>query len=306
MRIFSRTCDTFDMPKFSRAVLQPGANMDAKNWTLADGLTQNRRRDEALRKGLGSGSREKRRLRDRWQRVRPAAASLLKFTYCDLASVEPRTAVHDVKGFWRYEEGDGWPLLKQARESVSIRASELSGLQSRLHGAIAHLILGYPTAYGRHPDFWFEEATLRIRFSTTGPVLELKPEYWRVVLKGLVVLGTAQPWLRFCALCGRIFFRVKRQITCSPRCSTVLQGRRRAAAKSKGSQRGRKRYRFEQGIEATHNEWLTTTAGWPSTERGGEKRRRRQSQRMTHPKASTRHPVGTRVRNSGQRLPVGR
>ena len=70
-----------------------------------------------------------------------------------------------------------------------------------------------------------------------GSVIAVEPDYWRLVLSALAVLGDALPWFRFCKVCGRIFFRVKRQNSCSPRCSIVLQGRRRAG---KGSSRGRK------------------------------------------------------------------
>jgi hypothetical protein len=76
-----------------------------------------------------------------------------------------------------------------------------------------------------------QKANLDVSYSRRrGGAIEwsaiVRPIEVRIMVATLAVLADAFPWLDRCALCGRIFFRVRVQRLCSRRCANVFHARR--------------------------------------------------------------------------------
>src|SRR5437667_4238078 len=110
------------------------SKMSEMNWKLADGLAHGTKQNDALKKALEGSGREKRRLHDRWRRVRRPAEAMLRFAYRDLGSSDFRSAVREVADFWAYNP-EGWPLLRQAGQGVGGDRPTLVTVQTHLRGA---------------------------------------------------------------------------------------------------------------------------------------------------------------------------
>src|SRR5262249_24233414 len=98
----------------------------------------------------------------------------------------------------------------------------------------------------------------------------VRPSWMADVLRAATVLLDAMPWLRYCGLCGRLFFQVKSQRVCSRRCSVVVQSRRRWTRAKKGrpaERRGRPRTDYASVVAAAHQRWMHVEMG-PT--RGGD------------------------------------
>jgi hypothetical protein len=246
--------------------------LDHTNWTLVEALEQNLRLDTLLETTRTQETHQQARERqERWRGVRRPAAALLSFAYRDLVGEGVQGAVEELAGVFEYR-GNRSPFFRLYKRP-RISTIEMTMIQSDVRNALARLFLRYPIwmeqegtrRLERQDGLWLvgpgelkvaywrpgEGAGLGLRF-----MVEITPAHLQVVLLAMFVLTDASSWLRFCEVCGRIFFKVKRQLGCSRRCSIVLQGRRRVSEESERSSRGRKRQAFEAAIESIHIEWI--------------------------------------------------
>jgi hypothetical protein len=170
--------------------------------------------------------------------VLPAASALLRFAY------EPRPRGRTL----RRAEREVIQILTYAeRVPPTQRAgSRLSENDLRLaHGEVRRLLFFLVLEEEidvKNP----RPATLRVRYwrRRGGPIewsVIFQPIEVRVMVAALAVLADALPWLDRCALCGRVFFRVRAQRLCSRRCANVFHARRHSErAVRPEDKRGRK------------------------------------------------------------------
>ena len=261
--------------------------VNTTKWTHADGVEQNRALEAASASAKTSRSRQSREEQRRWRMVRPAAVALLDFAYRPLDNEregskrsarrgpsikqieEERREEKDRKDrclrslnmMWR-ECPDEWIPLRASRESVDLRWEDARRVQADIRDAIARLVLQYREGGGPGRRLWGTDwirirvVLYRARADSIVGSTDVQPDYGRLVLAAGAVLRRSLPWLRFCALCGHLFFKVKRQITCSPLCYSVLQARKRPDRRPKGDTRGRKPRNYSTANEVEHTSWL--------------------------------------------------
>lgn len=241
-------------------------------WTLGIGLDYNAVADALLRAvqqqqpagGDVNGSGERRAEADRWMRrlaraVTQPAAEILDFIYAD----KPKSdRLSSVRG---YRPRGG--LRIGAATEIRGRRTRLDAarVQRELRRGIAELVLAPGIEHARDPLPFGPRGEWRlprigdvdllcVRSSAwgLGPDVVTVDYLWKIdALLGASVLLDALPWLRFCKLCGRLFFKIKRQEFCRREHGNI------AAHRSAGeSDRGRPRESFEAENVERHNAWL--------------------------------------------------
>jgi hypothetical protein len=256
--------------------------MNKTNWSHSAGIEQNRALEAASTARRKSRSRQSVEDQRRWRLIRPAAAALLEFAYSRLDRDEignekgtreqKRLRLMEIKRqrdrslrplnvMWQHTQNE-WIPLSSSRRIFALSWANAQRVQIGIRDGIATLVLQYGDMRGPAGRLWGTDwvrlrvVTYRGRVDSVTGVSEVEPEYGRMVLAGAAILARSLPWLRFCELCGRVFFKVKRQITCSRTCSSVLQARNRPDRRRKGDTRGRKRTDYATAIEAQHTAWL--------------------------------------------------
>jgi len=262
--------------------------MNTTKWTHADGVEQNRALEAASASVKTSRSGQSREEQRRWRTVRPAAVALLNFAYSRLEKdregspgsvkrgpgarqteqqrMEERERktryLRPLDVMWK-ECPDEWIPLSASRTGVDLRWEDARRVQADIRDAIARLVLQYRVGDGPGRRLWGTDwisirvGLYRARADSIVGSIDVQPDYGRLVLAAAAVLRRSLPWLRFCALCGRLFFKVKRQITCSPLCYSVLQARKRPDRRPKGdTRRGRKQRNYATANEDEHTAWL--------------------------------------------------
>jgi hypothetical protein len=234
-----------------------------KKWILADGLAHNRRLDGLLASTQASaGKAEVRRLQGRWRDVQSPAGELLSFVYRSLDATEVAAAVsREIRAVIRYSP-EGWTVVRASyHRQVFLRKGAIRLAQRAIRGAIGRLILGFSEDDGPAAFQWqLSQIRVRIRYYRRDDGLlamaEVEPEYLRLVERSMAVLAQAWPWLRFCPLCGRLYFKIKSQVYCSGACGAVAQARDWRSRGGKRTRPGRPRTRGPEDAEKAHSSWL--------------------------------------------------
>lgn len=234
--------------------------MTTRVWTMKEGAEYNSVMDGGLRVAMRRGPRA---LQQREADVREAAEAILRLAYLHRwPSRGLEQIARDLQPVLAYEprRGSRRVLLPPDRRSVS--RTELRKIQTVAQAWLAHLVLAYKADNAESlvsvlwslPKFEGRMEYLRTGIWTLWDLAALRPPWIRYAFSVGYVLGDATPWLRFCALCGHLFFRVKRQRWCSRGCASVAYSRRQA--KDPGAPRGPRRTPFEAPHVEAHNEWL--------------------------------------------------
>jgi hypothetical protein len=265
--------------------------MDQTDWTLLEALVQNAQLDELWEAARTEETHQQARQRqERWRGVRQPAVALLSFAYRELVDEGVQAAKGELAEVCEYKGGSP-SFHKYKRQRIS--PIEMKMIQSDVRSALARLFLRYPIwveqlgkrELERQDGLWLVGGELKAAYWRGGGgaglglrfMVEITPAHLRVVLLAMNVLTDAFLWLRFCEVCGRIFFKVKSKLGCRPKCSIVRQGRRRIPEEGKRSNRGRKREAFEAPIEKVHADWIRTAQekrfGSPGSGRGAGRRR---------------------------------
>jgi hypothetical protein len=242
------------------------------SWSLRDGLARNAECDVLLEMRMRHARRDAQR---QWRHVRPAAAALLSFAYGtdEKGKPLPRRRVVAALGAMLAYGGRGRSLVPvdlRPRRSTLAEA-DVRAARREIRIALARVVLADPITRLRVawtlPWAEVQTAYYRAREDVLGFVRRFRPQHLVIAYAAAEVLGDAVLWLRHCALCARLFFKVRRQELCgNPRCRWVYQGRKAYAklhpdaARTRGAEErkgpGRTRKPFERVAERVHTEWL--------------------------------------------------
>lgn len=240
-----------------------------KTWSLRVGMEQNRVADASLAIRMQTNPREYQRIA---ARVRQAAVSLLKLAYMNTGSgrrlqTDAMPILNNVLSYSAHPSH--WLHVTPPSRTIRLKSGEVHQVQEVARESLGKLILAYPpedaelsfSRCWRLPPF---EA--RLRYMRAGSYLlhdieQIKPRWMKYAVAIGAVLTDAMPWFRFCALCGRLFFKVKRQGVCSLTCKSPYQARRRYTRKGDaGETRGRPKKNYAGPVEAVHTQWLSYKA----------------------------------------------
>jgi hypothetical protein len=246
---------------FATPTIGRRADVNRAKWSLSLVREYNRVADSNLRRYVEADPRSAYRTA---RRVSAPAVALLTFAY-----TEPplRSSAVQALAVVRTYPPRG---LERATPGQFKTTSErgLAQVQEQVRRALAGLILkptvedpDNPRGYWKTPQPF--TATMHCYRSSPyglGPDFEsMRPPWMADVLRAATVLLDAIPWLRYCALCGRLFFKVKRQRVCGRRCGVVSQSRERWRREKKGDpseHRGRPRTDYAGPIGAAHQGWI--------------------------------------------------
>jgi hypothetical protein len=227
---------------------------------------QNKALDERLARWSRHQLAESRRT---WRNVRPAAVALVEFAYESLTPMEPSTLERVAQ--WQTALFSypvlGWSLRMPppGPHSVSYSNEQIRFVQREIRAALVWLVLAPDRDTPVGGLCWKQPpAQVAVNFfhsSVDQPRVEVwvTPPQLQFVFAAGAVLAAALPWLRFCELCGRLFFKVKRQRVCGSRCKVAFQSRERSAHHRKGDEterRGRKRKDYARLIAPEHAAWI--------------------------------------------------
>jgi predicted nucleic acid-binding Zn ribbon protein len=242
--------------------------MNRPKWTLANASEYNRAADSNLGRYVASDPRASNRTA---RLVSSPATNLLAFAYA-----KPPLTRNGNKAFAvvRAYAPRG---LERATPAQFQTTSEgrLLQLQEQVRHMFASLILRPTVNDPVNPDGYSKNLsfTAKMHFARKGPYglgpdfTTMRPAWAADVLRAATVLLDAMPWLRYCDVCGALFFKVKRRQVCSRRCGVVRQSRRRWKRLKKGDEterRGRPRTPFSDPIETAHEEWIGIVTQRPS------------------------------------------
>ena len=232
------------------------------DWTLNYGRRQNAVAESGLRLQMKTAPRE---LTKTASAVREAANAVLRLVYQQVPSSGPmpKPLAKDIVRIISHantphHHGRLYIPLEMAHFSLP----HVRRVQRITQTVLAGLWLQYdPQAEG---DLIWNSLPFRARFTyvRTGSyllydIINVQPQWQRLMIAVCAVLKDATAWLRFCELCGRMFFKVKRQILCSnPRCKAVYHARRRLRKGADDERRGRPRIDFAAETETIHNRWI--------------------------------------------------
>ena len=231
-------------------------------WDLSAGIAHNTLLDRELRRARTRLSPEA--LRDeqrRWAQMKTLMPSVLEFLYLKEAS-EPPVSLRDRLNRLCGHQSIALGRLDLPKLLPGSRAlSKISIHQEFLRKAVATLVLRYRDGEDVMDRVWPSggisipmKIAYRRRRGLIVPIIGsgARDGLWSPAL--VDVLSESFRWLRFCPLCGRLFFKIKRQSHCSRMCYGRSTVRRR---ERKGNDaRGRPRVAFESQLEAMHNAWI--------------------------------------------------
>ncbi|MBI4240240.1 MAG: hypothetical protein HY613_00865 [Candidatus Rokubacteria bacterium] len=242
-----------------------------KGWDLADGRAQNEAGEKMLALLMRHHPRDSQR---RWRTVRPAAAALLGFAYEDLGRRITRRRADLIRR--QIREVFYYPAIGRAGalpppNRVVLSDAALRQAQAEIRKGLARLVLLYRDETLPGAAWWMLPRAVivkrydRLRADAMVWRTAVEPRHMHVVLQAGEVLADAVPWIRFCELCGRAFFKVKRQRLCGrPRCKAVFHGRKRVRKGADWSERrGRPRRNYAAEMVAAHTAWLGAATGRP-------------------------------------------
>jgi hypothetical protein len=261
--------------------------LDPPNWSLRDAERYNRWAEKSLRDEMTRSAKvgiwEVRHLQHTAQRVSAPTEVLLRYAYAEWrGSVPARKVSEELKPVFTYfHPARGVGSRVALAPPTSFSANELRQAQIWVRMMIAQLLLAYypngtsrgwqpPEDEGAHRFLPLPKinravfTVARVGLFAVGPEITgdrgmLSPPWMRLVIPASAVLVDAQPWLRFCALCGRVFFKVKRKRLCAPDHAKVFfarQARENGSRRASGPRRGRKRTEYEEQVIAQHQTWL--------------------------------------------------
>lgn len=234
--------------------------MESMNrWALAEGKAQNVAADYLLARLARHHPRDI----QRWARtVSPAATALLAFAYEDLRRIRPASRARilgQVKELLAYRSpvGGRWPQV----QNLALSERALRRAQGELRTALARLVLRHREGTLPGAGYWrLPRSGIVKRFYRVADWMQwsmgVMPRYMEVVFAAADVLSEAVPWIRFCQLCGRAFFKVKGQRYCTTRCKAVLHARVKGEKKKKGGGGGRPRVDYAAEVVTIHTAWL--------------------------------------------------
>lgn len=227
---------------------------------MKEGAEYNSVMDGGLRAAMRRGPRA---LQQREADVREAAKAILKLAYLHRwPSRGLEQIARGLQPMLAYEPRRGSRRVLLPPDRTSLSRTELRRIQAVAQAWLAHLVLAYKADDAEFlfsvrwslPKFEGRMEYLRTGIWTLWDLAALRPRWMRYAFSVGYVLGDATTWLRFCALCGHLFFRVKRQRWCSRRCANVAYSRSRA--KDPKAKRGPPQTSFEAPYVKAHNEWL--------------------------------------------------
>jgi hypothetical protein len=205
--------------------------------------------DAMLRAKSRSGSKEMRARLGAARQLRASASALLEFVHGDaplsgllnFAHARPERALFVVGG----------PTATFTRRQVRTA-------QREVRRGVAALILRDGPG-----NLWKLPPSSQARFVCSqgdllgyGPQLVVvRPEHVALTLAAAAILVDALPWLRFCPLCGKLFFKVSRQSGCTPSHVDTMRARRRPR-KHAEERRGRPQQDFSGWAVAQYTAWL--------------------------------------------------
>ncbi|MFQ5932971.1 MAG: hypothetical protein ACE5MM_11240 [Nitrospiraceae bacterium] len=238
-------------------------------WTTQDGEWYNKRLKRNAQLAREKRARVDARL-DRViaNRVASPTRALLDFLYADLEEHSVQDISKSLKQIFDYSSVRGLGARFKVNP-ISWSAKDLRRAQAALHRGVAQLVLldEDETGHWRLPKIEMVLDAVRSGYSlwALGPEVTsnpdaLTPRWMRIVYPASLVLVDAMPWLRFCKLCGRLFFQVKVQKFCSEEHSKISYGRQRKRKTKRDPhgrpQRGRPLKDYTSEIESTHTAWL--------------------------------------------------
>lgn len=173
-------------------------------------------------------------------------------------------------------------LQEDSREAVRLSERDLKRVHTEVRRALAALVLA-PAMWGaewsknprliravldgatarrnpgpcgqwRVPRGTFEIRYARIREDAIIALDRIEPPSVRVLHAAGNVLTDAVAWLRCCELCGRVFFKTRRQRVCSLQCKGVFYGRKTTADPTE--RRGRRRRDYLSETWREHAAWF--------------------------------------------------
>lgn len=231
--------------------------MTSRVWKLSDARTYN----VAMDRLLARSKENSRELQQIARRLSGPARALLDFVYLDLKANRrvPSEAKRSLTAALEYSPL-GWRRLVLPPKSKVLSASEIQKVQQAAQEWLARLVLNYDAEEGwsvewRLPKFEAHMVYLRVGIYALYDLSGLEPQWMRHALTVGDVLSDAVSWLRFCDLCGRLFFKVKRKRWCSHGCGSVYHSRRQAKG-SEFERRGPQPKAREAPYVAAHSNWL--------------------------------------------------
>lgn len=216
--------------------------------------------------------RRRRDLQRQWRAVKSAATALLDFVHQPL-TLTPRSRARIKRQLTEispYGEMSwlSW-LPSSTAENLRISDRDLRLAHAETRNAFARLVLAYrpetslpppATAWWQPPECTVSVGLARVRADAIGGTREVKPRHMEVVFSAVAVLQMAVLWLRFCELCGRLFFKVRKQQYCSRGHAIVGRGRARSRKGDQSERRGRPRYDYAIPVMAEYAAWLHKAA----------------------------------------------
>ena len=227
---------------------------------MQEGAEYNSVMDGGLRAAMRRGARA---FQQREAVVREAAEAILRLAYLDRwPSRGLEQIARGLQPVLAYEPRRGSRRVLLPPDRTSLSRTELRRIQAVAQAWLAHLVLAYKADDAEFlfsvrwslPKFEGRMEYLRTGIWTLWDLADLRPRWMRYAFSVGYVLGDATPWLRFCALCGHLFFRVKRQRWCSRGCASVAYSR--SQAKNLGPRRGPPQTPREAPNIKAHNKWL--------------------------------------------------
>ena len=208
-------------------------------------------------RGTGLKAKQARHIRARQAAGRRAFFDFLYLRSLDRDRQKARRLVQSIA---KYPVGGIVPFHSSIRTYL-LRPEDEKRLQEHLRSAIGRLVLDWSTrARDIRRPWWAPKLSVQGTYLRRSNDLLLqfaivKPDWLRLVYVGLGILGEALPSLRNCALCGRMFFKIKQQACCSLSHASVVRARTRTAKMAQGCPQGRKKTDYRQGVQEQHNEW---------------------------------------------------
>lgn len=224
----------------------------------------NRAADEMLQLYVRHHRRKAQR---QWGTVRPAAISLLNFADSPFVSnrrglAQRKKQLREVLGFSTV--GAAVVPVVAPVDRVVLSDHDLKQIHTWTRKMLASLVLNYrPDAPPGAASFETPPCKVLASYFRGRPDLlfctvEVKPRYMHLILASGEVLRAAMPWIRFCEVCLRLFFKVKRQRFCGrQRCKQVFHGRNRHERKTDSAERrGRPRINYAAPTLIEYEAWL--------------------------------------------------
>lgn len=232
-----------------------------KKWTMAEGEWQNGLAEANLGHFKGNTRESRREASQLARHVAATATALLELAYCDRLARQEADVDRWVKTLLAYRSPRGTRMdAPHLFASTRLTSRDLALLHGELRRMLAHLVLGYDDEPGGR--WWYgPECRESMVYVRQGPSVlfdlgQLDPVWVRAAVNAGGVLGDAMPWIRSCKLCGKLFFKVGAQLTCSREHTKVL-----GARKEGRSTLGRPRQDYSSAIVATHNRWIELLTG---------------------------------------------